>query len=185
MHVEIETKLKVDSLAEVERRLTGCGARFVREVIQVDRYFDTADRELTRGDRCLRLRSERSGGVERQVLAYKGPKQTDDVKRRDEVEVQVNDAGATESLLDGLGYRKALAFKKNRRLWALDGCEVALDELPLLGRFVEIEGPDSGAILAVQDKLGLGGVAHIVESYACLMDKELSRRGPSRQEAYP
>ena len=184
MHVEIETKLKVGSPAEVERRLTDCGASFIREVIQTDWYFETADQELTRGDRCLRLRSERGGAVERLVLAYKGPKQKDDVKKRDEVEVQVNDAEAMESLLGGLGYRKALAFNKRRRLWMLDGCEVAADELPLLGGFVEIEGPDSGTILGVQAKLGLGGLAHVVESYARLMDKELSRRGQSRREAY-
>jgi adenylate cyclase class 2 len=184
MHVETETKLKVSSLPDVEHRLLECGASFVQEMIQTDRYFDTADRGLTRGDTCLRLRSEKGGGAERLVLAYKGAKQKNDVKRRDEVELQVNDAEATESLLSRLGYAEALVFNKKRRLWMLDGCEVALDELPLLGSFVEIEGPDSGTILSVQAKLGLAGFSHVMESYACLMDNELSRRGQGRREAH-
>jgi len=42
---------------------------------------------------------------------------------------------------------------------------VALDELPLVGVFVEIEGPDSRTILRVQELLGLSHVAHTKDSY--------------------
>lgn len=184
MHVEIEAKLKVDSLDEVEARLAACGASFAGEVVQTDWYFDTAERELTCRDKCLRLRREKAASGERLVLAYKGPKQKDDYKKRPEAEVGVNDAGATESLLAGLGYRKALVFNKRRRLWNLQGCEVALDELPLLGAFVEIEGPDSGTIARVQMMLGLSDVPHTAASYACLIERELLRQGPGRREVY-
>jgi adenylate cyclase class 2 len=184
MHVEIEAKLKVNSLHDVEVRLAECGASFVREVVQMDWYFDTADRELTRTDKCLRLRIEKSASRERLVLAYKGPKQMDDFKKRHEAELGVNDAAAAESLLGGLGYRKALAFNKRRHLWSLRGCEVALDELPLLGAFVEIEGPDSGTIAQVQTMLGLADVPHTADSYACLIERELSRRDQKQREVY-
>jgi len=184
MHVEIEAKLKVDSLHEVEGRLAESGASFVREVVQTDWYFDTAGRELTRADKCLRLRVEKTGSRERLVLAYKGPKEKDDFKKRQEDELEVNDAAAAESLLGGLGYRKALAFDKRRRLWSLQGCEVALDELPLLGVFVEIEGPDSGTIAQVQAMLALSDVPHTTDSYACLIGRELSRRGHGQREVH-
>ncbi|MBN1508805.1 MAG: class IV adenylate cyclase [Sedimentisphaerales bacterium] len=184
MYVEIEAKLKVASLRETEGRLAQSGASFVREVVQTDWYFDTADRELTRADKCLRLRIEKTGSHERLVLAYKGPKEQDDYKRRQEAELQVNDAEAVELLFGGLGYRRALAFNKRRRLWSLGGCEVALDELPLLGAFVEIEGPDSTTIGAVQAMLGLSDVSHTVDSYACLIERELSRRGQAQREVY-
>jgi len=184
MAIEIEAKLKVESLHEVAGRLASCGARFVREVVQTDWYFDTADRELTRSDRCLRLRIERAASRERLVLAYKGPKEKDDYKKRQEAEVEVNDAAAVESLFAGLGYRKELAFNKRRRLWSLRDCEVALDELPLLGTFVEIEGPDSPTIGQVQAMLGLAGVSHTADSYACLIERELSRQATGRREAY-
>jgi adenylate cyclase class 2 len=182
MYVEIEAKLKVDSLCEIESRLTRCGASFVREVVQTDWYFDTDDRALTRADKCLRLRIEKAGSREQLVLAYKGPKQQDDYKKRQETELEVNDAEAVELLFDGLGYRKALAFNKRRRLWNLGGCEVALDELPLLGPFVEIEGPDSQIIGRVQAMLDLSNVPHTPDSYACLIERELSRRGQGQRE---
>ncbi len=184
MHVEIEAKLKVDSLHEVERRLAECGASFLREVVQTDWYFDTADRELTRADKCLRLRIEKTALRERLILAYKGPKEKDDFKKRQEAELEVKDAATTESLLGGLGYQKALAFNKRRRLWSLRGCEVALDELPLIGAFVEIEGPDSGTIGQVQSMIGLSDVPHTADSYACLIERGLSRQGQGRREIY-
>lgn len=184
MHAEIEAKLKVDSLEAVERRLAECGGSFRRETIQTDRYYDTADRAMTRTDRALRLRADTGGGRQRCVLAYKGPKEPDDYKKRAEVEFEVSDADAAESLLTALGYHKALAFNKRRRLWELQGCEVALDELPLLGTFVEIEGPDSGTIARVQTMLGLRDVPHVMASYAYLIDERLSQLAIQTREVY-
>lgn len=184
VNTEIEAKLKVDSLPPVERKLAECGASFARETRQTDLYFDTPDRELTRTDRCLRLRSERVDQRERRILAYKGAKEPDDYKKRVESEIEVNDAAATESLLNGLGYQKALAFDKRRRLWRLQDCEVALDELPLLGTFVEIEGPDSGTISRVQTLLGLSHVPHTMDSYASLIEQALTRLGRDCHEVY-
>jgi adenylate cyclase class 2 len=180
--MEIEAKLKVDSLQDVERRLLARGASFVRETRQRDTYFDTVDRRLTRGDEALRLRRDRAGGQERLILGYKGPKQQDDYKKRPEIEVQVGAAPAVEALLAALGYDKALVFEKRRRLWRLRDCEVALDELPLLGVFVEIEGPDSSAIAHVQEALGLVGLSHTMDSYACLIERELLRLGRERRQ---
>ena len=61
---------------------------------------------------------------------------------------------------------------------------MALDELPLVGTFVEIEGPDSGTIAHVQEILGLSRVPHTMDSYASLIDRELSRLGEGRREVY-
>ena len=104
MYVEIEAKLKVVSFAAVERRLTECGASFVAHNVQIDCYFDTDDRRLTRTDCCLRLRTERTTDRERIILTYKGPKQTDDFKRREEVNLPQTDAAATERFARRLGF---------------------------------------------------------------------------------
>lgn len=184
MHEEIEAKLKVDSLEAVERRLRECSASLEREAVQTDTYFDTADRRLTRGDEALRVRREKTSQRERVILGYKGPKEQDDYKKRAELEVEVSEATVTELLLSALGYKKALAFDKRRRLWKLHGCEVALDELPLVGAFVEIEGPDSRAIARVQEMLGLSHAPHSMDSYASLIDRELTRLGRERREVY-
>ncbi len=184
MYIEIEAKLKVDSLDEVAERLAECGASVLSEMIQTDYYFDTADRQLMRADQCIRLRRESFDGGERLILTYKGAKQVDDFKKRQEINLPVDDAEAVEHLLAALGYARVLAFNKRRRTWRLHGCEVALDELPLIGSFLEIEGPDSDAISRVQRTLGLAQRPHIPASYASQIAQEMSRLGLAQREVF-
>lgn len=176
MDTEIEAKLKVDSLKEVTERLTQLRAEFLQEQIQTDYYFDDADRSLTRTDRCLRLRHLVAGGKEKFLLAYKGARERRRPKKRAEIEIEIEDGDSTKRLFSQLGYETALVVEKKRCIWRLGQCEVALDELPLLGSFVEIEGPEEGNISAVQEKLGLAHLPHIAETYACLVAKKLGQR---------
>lgn len=182
MHTEIEAKLKVDSPQEVERKLGEAGAEFIGEQLQVDTYFDDADSSLKSGDQALRVRRQRTGPKEKTFLTYKGPKQKDDFKKRQEIEIEVADGDSAEELLSELGYEKALVFEKRRKIWQLDDCVVCLDELPLLGIFVEIEGPDVERIADVQKKLGMSDLTHIVESYACLMQQKLRQLGKEQRQ---
>jgi len=184
MYLEIEAKLRVPSFERVEECLRSQGASFVSEMVQTDSYFDTPDADLTRTDQCLRLRVETTGTAERLVLTYKGPKQSDDFKKRKEVNLDVTDAEAVETLLEALGYRRALAFNKRRHEWKLAGCLIALDTLPLIGTFVEIEGPDSRVIQSVQKTLALTDAPHVTDSYASLIDAELSRLESTRREVF-
>ena len=166
MCVEIEAKLKVGALAPVELRLTELGAEFVAEQSQNDSLFDDDREALTASDRCLRIRREVTGGQERCILGYKGGKEESNFKKRQEIETEVKDADSLVKLLSALGYEEKLVLKKRRRLWRLGGCEVALDELPTLGSFVEIEGPDDGRIADVQARLKLEELPPIRKSYA-------------------
>jgi len=143
------------------------------------------------------------GRKERAIITFKGPrlgvgevsaglcidgpsrsraKQKGRFKRREEVQFEVDDAASAETFLAAIGYKKTLAFQKKRRIWRLDDCEVALDELPLMGSFVEIEGPCERKIAAVQKKLGLSDLPHIPESYASLMKRKLRKLGRKRRE---
>jgi adenylate cyclase class 2 len=184
MCIEIEAKLKVDSLQDVERKLSEVGAEFVEEQLQTDTYFDDAGAVLKSSDRALRLRRQRAGRKEKTFLTYKGAKEKNDFKKRREIEIEVGDADSAEKLLLALGYEKALVFEKKRRIWRLGGCEVALDELPLLGNFIEIEGPDGERIADVQKKLGMSDLTHIVESYACLMQQKLHQKGKDQRQVF-
>jgi len=177
MTMETEAKLQVDSHEEIKAKLSAAGGSFVGEQLHTDMFFDDVARSLTKSDKCLRLRTSREGGSARFYLTYKGPKQTDDYKKRQEIEAEVKDADAVEKLLVVLGYEKTLVFEKRRELWRLVDCEVALDEVPRLGRFVEIEGPDDVSIADVQRKLDLAGRSHIQQSYAALIAE---KRGPAR-----
>jgi adenylate cyclase class 2 len=85
-----------------------------------------------------------------------------------------------EKMLIALGYNRVLVVEKKRKTWRYRDCVVALDELPSLGVFVEIEGPDDEIIGKAQEDLGLAALPHIPESYAGLMDKKL-RASEGRQ----
>ena len=172
MCTEIEAKLKVDSLPEIERKLSELGAEFLAEQLQTDYHFDDANTTLTKTDRCLRLRKQMVGKNESLFLTFKGAKEKSNFKRRQEIEIEIKDADSVRKLLSALGYEQSLVVEKKRRLWQLGNCEVALDRLPLLGDFVEIEGPDEEKIATAQEKLGLSDLSHIAESYASLIAKK-------------
>ncbi len=172
MCTEIEAKLKVDSLPEIEHKLAELGAEFLGEQLQTDYHFDDANATLTKTDRCLRLRKQMVGKSESFFLTYKGAKEKSSLKKRQEIEFEIKDADSACKLLSALGYEQSLVVEKKRRLWQLDNCEVALDQLPLLGDFVEIEGPDDEKIAEAQRSLGLADLPHIEESYASLVAKK-------------
>ena len=177
MCIEIEAKLKVDSLSKVERKLAELGADFRAEQLQTDFLFDDANATLTMSDRCLRLRRQSVGGSEKFFLTYKGAKEKSNFKKRQEIEIEIKDAESMQKLLSALGYERVLIVEKKRRLWKLGCCAVALDKLPLLGDFVEIEGPDESKIAAVQKELGLAELRHIAKSYASLIKSKLNETG--------
>ena len=182
MCTEIEAKLKVDSLQQVEHKLAELGAGFLAERLQTDYHFDDAMATLARTDRCLRLRCQKEGKSERFFLTYKGTKEKSRFKRRQEIEIEIKDPDSVRKLLSALGYEKVLVVEKTRRAWRLGGCEVALDHLPLLGDFVEIEGPDEEKIAAVQGELGLSGLPHIPKGYAALTRAKLRELGKNNYE---
>lgn len=177
MYTETEAKLKVDCLVETERRLVELNAEFVSEQVQTDHYFDDEDSQMTKSDKCLRLRRVATDKGEGFFLTFKGARRKNRFKERQEIEIQIKQPDAARELLSALGYKEMLVFEKKRRIWHLGGCEIALDQLPLLGDFVEIEGPDAEAIARAQRDLQLTNSRHIPESYAALVEEKLCRRG--------
>ncbi len=181
MAVEIEAKLKVGSLEEIAARLPKVGAEFIEEQLQRDFYFDDAQRSMTASDTCLRIRQQLAGSTEKIFLTFKGPREKGLFKRRQEIEIEVSDLESTKALLSALGYEEALIVEKKRRLWRLGECGVVLDELALLGSFVEIEGPDESKIAGIQKKLGLETLPHIRQSYATLVAEKLNQKSTESQ----
>jgi adenylate cyclase class 2 len=58
---------------------------------------------------------------------------------------------------------------------------VELDELPYLGSFVEVEGPDEATVLAVREQLGLSDRPIVKSSYIALLMGHLQERGQTRK----
>jgi adenylate cyclase class 2 len=184
MSVEIEAKLKVDSLEEIKRKLSELGAEFEQEQSQTDYHFDEANGTLQKTDRCLRLRRQLVNESERFFLTYKGAKEKSEFKKRQEIEIEIADGGSVQELFSALGYEKVLVIEKKRLTWHLGDCVVALDQLPLIGSFVEIEGPDEQKIADVQKNLGLSRLSHIRKSYAALIRAKLRELGKEQKEVF-
>lgn len=184
MKIEIEAKVKVDSLEAIAQKLKSLRASLIAHQHHLDSYFVDADRTLTRTDRGLRLRQLTVNDTTTVILTYKGPREDTKFKSRKEIEVEVADYNAMATLLDALGFTKRLAFEKKRDLYHLDDCEVCLDQLPLLGSFIEIEGPDEQAIDDILTKLDLSGADHISQGYSRLMRDKIVQQGLDKQDIF-
>ena len=182
MPVEIEAKMSVDSHEPVRQRLRERGATFRGDFVETNTFFDTEDRALLAADEGLRLRLNRSAGTgeAENVVTYKGPRQHGALKARDEVEVNVSDGASATSLLQHLGFGRVLSFEKRRQSWSLDGCKVELDEVPFLGTFVEVEGPDEQSVMRVRQSLRLDARPIVKTSYIALLMSHLQDRGDRR-----
>lgn len=158
---EIEVKLRFATADEARERLEKTGARLTRERIFEDNVlFEREHDPLQARGEALRLR--RVGT--RSVLTFKGPvDHAGPYKVRIEHETPVDDADATEALLESLGYHSDYRYQKYRTEFELPGLDLCLDETPL-GCFVELEGPPE-RIDAVARELGFNKEDYVRLSY--------------------
>jgi adenylate cyclase, class 2 len=193
MAVELESKIAVASHDGVREKLRAAGAVPEGRVVETNRLFDNAEQALFHAGCGLRVRtavpvdamwqpvSPADGGRHpKSTYTFKAPQKTSDgrqqaseFKRREEIELAIENPEGMTALLAGLGYTPWIVFEKRRESWTLGERKIELDEIPRLGRFVECEGQDDRAIQAALATLGLAGEAHIVESYPGLIAKHL------------
>ena len=165
---EIEAKFKVADFRAVRRQLARLGAVYLGTDLQTDAYYDTPDRSLLGEDKGIRIRRTRrlrnpsaAGGEApkrdtRPLLTYKGPAAAHkQVKIRREIQTRVDSHQALGDILTALGLEPTLTIQKKRASYRLGSCLVELDELPVIGRFVEIEASSHRQIEAISDKLDI------------------------------
>ena len=173
MPIEVEAKVRVTSFQEVRRRLVALGAHRLGLSLQRNDLYD--GRDLEHGCR-LRLRTvRRAGGAP--VLTFKGPKRGGRFKSRREIEVGVSDRATARRLLEAMGYRKYFSFDKRRESWQLGEWRIELDEVPLLGRFVEVETDEVREVEQALAALRLDGLKLIKRGYTSLLRRHLRESG--------
>lgn len=172
---ELECKIRIGDCAPVAAKLLALGAELDGEAFERNWTFDTPTRELYQSRRLLRLRTwdGREGGL----VTVKCPPVESAFKSREEVEFAVADPGAFEAAMTALGYERAWYYEKFRQTWTYWGCEAALDELPCIGSFLEVEGPDEATIHTVLDHLGINAEGHTQLSYRGLYETYCKARG--------
>jgi len=184
MPIEIEAKMKVETFDQVSAALRTQGATLLGEHIETDTFFDTPDRTLLAADKGLRLRvaSDVKTNKTEALLTYKGPVAHGELKKRQEIQTPLADPHAMALLLEQLGFKQSLRYQKRRQSWQLDSCRIELDEIPHLGKFVEIEGPGDETVMKVRQKLGLASSPLIKTSYIAMLSAHLQEHGQSVTE---
>jgi len=175
---EIELKLRVQSPAMamlVEQRCRLLATDVKDDGLQQDEYFDTPDEELRQRDFTVRIRSIQG----RVRIALKGPRihEGSGVHRRIELEFDAPDYRALRAQLDAQGLIRTAVIEKYRYEFSIQGCLVALDTLPFIGVFIEIEGPHAKAIEAVRLSLELSTADPVVDNYTELLEKTFLASG--------
>ena len=168
---EIEAKLRVSSHDAVRERLRFLGATHVRTGIETNVIYDRPDGSLRKRGMGLRVRTVAAdqGDAPPAMITVKGPRITDELKTREELEVQVDDPATAAAMLEMLGYRVILRYEKRRESWTLGECLVELDTPPHIGLFVEIEGPTAEAVQEARARLNLTGTPHVESSYVRML----------------
>ena len=171
MNLEIEAKISVSSLEPVSQRVREIGAVFVKSVQETDAYLVDTEGLLIKKGCGLRLRKQTCGEEKVFYLTYKGPRLAGRYKSRSETEIQISDYDAALNLFHELGFNPSIRVEKTRQIWKWESCLICLDELPKLGCFVEVEGPDEQQVAKTLDQIQLSNRPHISEGYAWLMAK--------------
>lgn len=181
MPVELEAKIRVDDHAPIRDALRTAGANYLGRVLEINHLLDRDDCSLRDTGCGLRVRSivVLDGTGPGATMTFKGPKQAGAFKQREEHETPIADADAALAILRGLGHTRELVFEKRRETWQLADCTVELDEIPVLGSFVEVEGPSAEAIQDVLEALQLNANDNINDSYvAMLADRSPDKVNP-------
>lgn len=183
MH-EIEAKIKVAALEPVAEKLKQLGAVFLHDIRQIDTYFMDTHKLLRKNDCGLRIRRQTIAGEQSAMITFKGPRSDSQYKSRPEYETGISNVDMTEKIFESLGYNKRITLEKKRSIWQTDGCLVCLDQLPRLGCFVEVEGPNESIISDVLKKLELQNETHITHGYASMMRHDLKQAGVQKKEIF-
>jgi len=162
--IETEIKLRWNGdAASAHKHLESLGfSPSGPRLLEADQLFDRESGDLSRSGQALRLRV--SGG--RATATYKGPPQAGPYKRREEIEFNVDDAAAFETVLSRLGYQRSFRYEKFRTKYSAGEGLITVDETPV-GIFLELEGPEYW-IDETAKLLGFARDQYLTASYASL-----------------
>ena len=203
---ETEIKLKITDVPAFHRALKRIGALpagpGTSKVHEENVIFDTPQGGLAKHGQLLRIRTETpevrrksktAGPKQRVVLTFKQPMvqpasagaETAShglYKVREEIEVEVAEAGNLTRIFEGLGMSGWFRYEKYRttfrmpdsKAWAA-GLLIELDETPI-GTFVELEGP-AAAIDRAAEELGFSKRDYVLKNYLRLYMEDFRRKG--------
>jgi adenylate cyclase, class 2 len=175
MKIELECKIPIPDRAALADKLSALGAERESDVRECNWVFDTPERTLRDGEKLLRMRTTSEDGAA--LVTVKTPAPEASFKCRNEIEIEVESPRAMEALLTALDYEIEWYYEKKREHWIYEGCEISLDELPEIGCFIEVEGPDEASIARVLHALDVDPDGHVDDTYRGIYRRHLAARG--------
>lgn len=154
--IETEIKSRCDDHDTLRNALLSMGAEPRGRLRQRDLYLSHPCRDFGVSDEALRIRQE----GESAMMHYKGPRRAGAAKSREEIAVPLDDAENMLAVLCRLGFSVFHEVSKEREIFLIEDCEVALDNVSGLGEYVEIEFIGNGddgeeRVLELAKRLGL------------------------------
>lgn len=134
---EIEIKLKVNNLEELEKKLIESGLVISKEITQHDVIYSHGSDPFTdrskEGHTVIRIRKQ--DGVSILTLKCQKSGELDCL----EYESEVKDSDQVHEMLRILGWKPEIEVKKIRNKGRLGEYEICLDKVEGLGTFIELE----------------------------------------------
>lgn len=163
--LEIEVKFFLPDSNTVRENIVKLGAHSLGRFFEVNIRFEDRDKSLLQKNALLRLRKDN-----RITLTYKSEPELDDLNFKifRELEVEVSDFAAMESILKSLGFFAEQVYEKWRETLVLQDTHFCIDTMPF-GTFLEIEGKKEN-IFAMARKLGLQWEDRILYNYLKIFD---------------
>ncbi len=162
---ETEIKLPAADVESARRLLLRAGFRVhKRRVFEDNTVFDSPRLKLRKAGTLLRLRE--AGG--KAIVTFKGRPVPSKHKSREELEVDVSDAGKLRMIVERLGFHPVFRYQKYRTEFKQSPRSgvATLDETPI-GVYLELEGQPAW-IDRTARRLGYAEKDYLVSSYGRL-----------------
>lgn len=141
MNIEVEIKIKIDSLDKIRKEITKIG-KLMKSINQIDEYYVPCHRDFfaqkPHPTEWLRIRTN----PDEVIFEYDKSvnKRADGLQDyAEEYETIVSQPGELRKILQFLDFKKVETVDKQREYWNCGKLEVALDDIKGLGFFVEVE----------------------------------------------
>ncbi|MCD6522758.1 MAG: class IV adenylate cyclase [Candidatus Diapherotrites archaeon] len=129
--MEIEVKARAPK--DMENRLKKIKAKFVGETKEKNVIYNSKFRDFVRTGEIVRVRESKN----KMILTYKSVRYKNGIKYAEEIETSVEKP--IYSILEKLGLFKDVVYHKKRREYKVDSCNIFVDHIRGLGKFIEIE----------------------------------------------
>lgn len=170
---ELEIKIQIVSEDDFQKVYARCKELFgppASHVLQLDEYYDTQDGQLREQDLVIRIRSH----ANKKTIALKSPRVElpSGITNRIELEFLSAEGEKVHEQLLNQGLKPHESAEKERWTFVHRDCEIALDKLPFIGSFIEIEGPSEKAIQEIVHVLELSESPVVRKNYGELMKEK-------------